>query len=200
MFGLGGTQHAVKLTLFTDAFILDGSIQTRQRRVSDILNLADESFLVLSDVTMDEFGTTGQTIKAPYAQVNLASVLFAVAHDSVEPLPELRTPKAAEQALISIPPFKVTGTIHVFPERDLRDALAELTGTFIPVTEATYWSDTLNEARSTALLVAVNRARAQIMAPHHETDPWAGLPTAGEDVSVDADAISDPAPDPDPWR
>jgi len=198
MFGLGGTQHAVKLTLFTDAFVLDGSIETRQRRVSDILNLAEESFLVLSDVTMDEFGSTGQTIKAPYAQVNLASVLFAVAHDAVEPLPELRTPKAAEQAIISIPPFKVTGNIHVFPERELRDALAELTGTFIPVTEATYWSDTLDQARSTALLVAVNRSRAQIMAPHRETDPWAGLPT--DPVGASPDPAPAPDPDPDPWR
>jgi hypothetical protein len=179
MFEIGGSQHTVHLTLYTDAFVLNGSIETRQRRVTDILNQADESFLIVADVTFDEFGTTGQTTRAPYAQVNLASVLFAVAQDVVEPMPELRTPKNAEQALISIPPFKVAGDIHVLPERDLRFALAELTGTFIPVTNASYWSDVLGEARSRASLVAVNRARAQILAPHREVDPWVGLPADG---------------------
>lgn len=182
MFGITGSQHQIHLTLYTDAFIIQGTIETRQRRLTDILNQADDPFLVLSDVTFDEFGTTGQTIKAEFAQVNLASVLFAVAHDIVEPIPELRTPKSPEQALISVPPFKVTGRIHVMPERSLRESLSELTGTFIPVTNATYWSDTLNEARATATIVAVNHDRAQIMAPHRETDPWAGLPT-GEAAS-----------------
>lgn len=182
MFGITGSQHLIHLTLYTDAFIIQGTIETRQRRLTDILNQADDPFLVLSDVTFDEFGTTGQTIKAEFAQVNLASVLFAVAHDIVEPIPELRTPKSPEQALISVPPFKVTGRIHVLPERSLRESLSELTGTFIPVTNATYWSDTLNEARATATIVAVNHDRAQIMAPHREADPWAGLPT-GEAAS-----------------
>lgn len=176
MFGIGGTLHHIQLSLYTDAFAITGTVDTRQRRVSDILNQAEDPFLVLADVTVDEFGTAGQTGKAEFAQINLASVLFAVAHDVVEPVPELRTPKQAERALISIPPFKVTGRIHVLPERSLREALAELHGTFIPVTQATYWSDTLGEARATAELVAVNHARAQILAPHHEVDPWAGLP------------------------
>ena len=79
--------------------------------------------------------------------MNLESVLFAVADTPVEPAPELRTPKIAEQALISIPPFKVTGRIHLLPERSLREALSELTGPFLPVTEGTYWSDSLGEAR-----------------------------------------------------
>ena len=42
---------------------------------------------------------------------------------------------------ISVPPFTVTGPIHCMPERTLREALGELHGRFLPVTEATYWSD-----------------------------------------------------------
>ena len=56
----GAAQH-VALTLFTDAFMVRGTIDTRQRRVTDILNLADDPFLVLSDVTFDEYGTVGLT-------------------------------------------------------------------------------------------------------------------------------------------
>ena len=195
MIGIGGTQHAIQLTLYTDAFVVHGAIHTRQRRVSDILNQADDPFLVLSDVMFDEFGTTGATIRTEFAQVNLASVLFAVAQDVVEPLPELRTPKSPEQALISIPPFKVIGSIHVLLNRSLRESLVELTGAVIPVTDATYWSDTLDEARATATLVAVNHARAQILAPHHEVDPWAGLPGS----SAAADTLEPPASEPSGW-
>ncbi len=61
------------------------------------------------------------------------------------------------------------------PERSLRDALSELTGHFLPVTDATYWSDSLGEARTQAELLAVNHERAQILAPHRVSDPWAGL-------------------------
>ncbi len=173
--GIGGAQQTVALTLYTDAFVIHGTVETRQRRVTDILNLAEDQFLVMSNVSFDEFGTRGLAVRADFAQVNLSAVLFAVAEEPVDPAPELRTPKVAEEALISVPPFKVTGLIHLLPARSLREGLSELTGHFLPVTDGTYWSDTLGEARATAALVAVNHSRAQILAPHHQVDPWTGL-------------------------
>jgi hypothetical protein len=178
---MGGAPNDVQLTLYTDALVIRGSVRTRQARISDILNQSDEPFVVLSDVTVDEFGTRTSPMKAEYAQVNLSAVLFAVADTTVEARPDLRTPKVAEEALISIPPFRITGRVHLLPERDLREALSELTGTFLPVTDATYWSDTVGEARTSAPMVAINHARAQILAPHREVDPWAGLDRGGSD-------------------
>jgi hypothetical protein len=172
---LGSTAQLVQLTLYTDAFVVRGSIMTRQRRITDILNQAEDRFLVLADVSTDEFGARGESMRAEFAQVNLASVLFAVANDVVEPSPELRTPKSPEEAIISVPPFKVSGFIHLMPERSLREALTELTGHFLPVTDAAYWSDTIGEPREVAALLAVNHERAQILAPHRVADPWAGL-------------------------
>jgi hypothetical protein len=173
--GIGGELHSVELVLYTDAHIVRARYETRQRRVTDMLNASEEPFLVVHDAVFDEFGTTGSPLRAEYAQINLGSVLFAVTTEPVEPVPELRTPKVPEQALISIPPFKVVGRIHLMPERGLKESLEELTGRFLPVTEATYWSDRVGEARQSAAMVAVNHARAQILAPHRETDPWAGL-------------------------
>jgi len=167
----------VELVLYTDALITRGTVRTSQHRVSDILNMTDDLFLILEDVTIDEFGQHGATTRAAYAQVNLDSVLFAVANSEVPSLPELRTPKQAEEAIISVPPFRVTGAIHLLPSEDgnLRHSLTELTARFVPVTDATFWSDHLGEARQQALMVAVNHRRAQILAPHKEVDPWAGL-------------------------
>ena len=192
MFDDGGTPPTVTLTLYTDAFVIRGTIVTRQRRITDILNNAEDRFLVLGDVTSDEFGTRGETIRADFAQINLTSVLFAVADTPVETPPELRTPKVPEEAMISVPPFKVTGRIHLMPEHNLREALTELTGNFLPVTSAAYWSDKLGEARQTAELVAVNHERAQILAPHQYVDPWA-------DVERPPGSAPDPSGEQPPW-
>lgn len=189
--GVSGPPPSVPLTLYTDAFVIRGSLASRQRRITDMLNLADDRFLVLSDVSSDEFGTRGETIRAAFAQVNLRAVLFAVADEPVQAAPELRTPKIAEEALISVPPFKVIGRIHLLPERSLEHALSELTGHFLPVTDATFWSDVLGEPRTTASLVAVNHERAQILAPHQATDPWAGLERGT--------ARPEPPPEPTGW-
>jgi hypothetical protein len=177
---IGGELLDVQLTLYTDAFVIRGKIRTRQRRLTDVLNLADEPFLVVSEATTDEYGSSGIASRTDFAQVNLASVLFAVAGGPIETRPDLRTPKVPEIALISIPPFKITGRIHLMPERDLREALSELTGAFIPVTDATYWSDTVGEALATAPMIAFNHNRAQILAPHKAVDPWSGLDRSRE--------------------
>jgi hypothetical protein len=45
-------------------------------------------------------------------------------------------------------------------------------------------------------MVAINHARAQILAPHRETDPWAGLDRAGEAPAVPpAESIATADPD-----
>jgi hypothetical protein len=172
---MGGEPLVVPLTLYTDSFVIKGQIRTRQTRITDILNQADDDFLVLGDAMVDEYGSRNLATRSEYAQVNLGAVLFAVAETSMEARPDLRTPKVSEQAMISIPPFQVIGRIHLLPERSLSEALSELTGRFIPVTEATYWSESAGEARQSAPMVAINHHRAQILAPHREVDPWAGL-------------------------
>jgi hypothetical protein len=171
--GWAGDEQRVAMTLYTDTFLINGTIQTRQRRLSDILNFAEDDFIVIGDAILQALGGRGERHAAANAQVNLGAVLFAVAQDEVEPLPELRTPKVTETTLISIPPFSVTGRIHLLPDRDLREALQELHGRFVPVTQATYWSDSLGEPARTAPMVAVNHSRAQILSPYGEEEAGA---------------------------
>ena len=175
MYSMFREEDRVELVLYTDALVTRGLVRTSQHRVTDILNHSDDMFLILEDVTVEELGHRGETTKAEYAQVNIDAVLFAVSNAEVPMMPELRTPKAPSEAIISVPPFKITGTIHLLPtENDLRQSLVELTSRFLPVTNATYWSDLLGEARQQAVMVAINHRRAQILAPHTVVDPWAG--------------------------
>ena len=177
---LGPEPQPMPLVLYTDAFVIRGTIRTRQGRITDILNQADDGFVILENAIIDEYGSRELAVRSEYAQVNLGAILFAVADTTIDPRPDLRTPKVPEQAMISIPPFRITGRIHLMPERDLHEALTELTGRFIPVTEATFWSEAAGEARQTAPMVAFNHQRAQILAPHRAVDPWAGLDRGGE--------------------
>lgn len=163
------------VTMFTDSHVIRGHIATRLRRLSDVLNTAEDDFIVVANATMEEFGARGQPDRADFAQVNLSTLLFAVADSIVEPQAELRLVKSQEEALVIVPPFKVVGRIHVLPGRDLREALAELTGRFIPVTDGFYWSETLREPRTSAPFVAVNHARAHVLASYRKADPWEGL-------------------------
>jgi hypothetical protein len=169
-------RQRLTLNLFTDSHVIHGFVETRLKRLSDVLNQAEHDFLVVGDATLEEFGTKGQpTLHAEFAQVNLNALLFAATDSIVEPQPEMRLVKSTEDALIVVPPFKIVGRIHVLPGRDLREALAELTGRFIPVTDASYWSDSLGEPKVQASFVAFNHARAHVLASHEVRDPWQGL-------------------------
>jgi hypothetical protein len=172
---------ALPVTLCTSSSIVTGTVRTRRRRISDLLNEEDQDFLVLSDVTVEELGSHGQPTRARHAQVNLDTVLFAVANTSLEPMPEMHSPKATRTALVLIEPFRVAGQIHPGAKPDEVAALLDLTGRFLPVTEAEYWSTGMDVPRSFAPMVAVNRSRALILADPHVVDPWAGLagPVAG---------------------
>ncbi|MGZ6295601.1 MAG: hypothetical protein ACXWPV_00510 [Candidatus Limnocylindrales bacterium] len=161
-----------RVTLFTDSLLVRGTIRTRQRRLSDVLNAAEASFLVLEEVTFEEFGSRAIADRASYAQINLATVLFGVADEAVEPLAEMRMVKLKQMAILNVPPFHITGFIHLPPEADLHSALQEFEGRFLPVTEATYWSERINEPRTAAPMVAVNHARAHILAPYEQRDVW----------------------------
>jgi hypothetical protein len=172
--------------LYTDSYVVRGWISTYQRRLSDLLNAADPDFLVVEEVALEEFRTGDLIRKAPFAQINLTTVIFAVSEHAVESKPEFRIPKVREKALVIVPPFRLTGHIHLPQQAELRSALMGLTGRFLPVTEATYWSETLREPRTEADMVAVNHARAQIFAPYEEANIW-------RDVKTEADEAAEPA-------
>jgi hypothetical protein len=172
VFGSGPSNRQHQLTLYTDSYVVRGTFNGPANRLTDVLNQAENRLLVLDEAAFEEFGGQSGVERADYAQINLEAVLFAVTDEPVQPMPEMRLPKVPQQALISIPPFRVIGRIHLPAVESLREALGELHQAFVPVSEATYWSDALREPRTRALLLAFNHARAQILAPYEEHDPW----------------------------
>src|SRR5919202_752623 len=105
MFDSYSSELLEPVLLYTDTYKLRGTLRTRTRRLTDVLNDEDSQFLVLEDVTFEELGSGTTVHRAPYAQVNLSTVLFGVSTEEVEPRPEMKTLKVAQEALISLPPF-----------------------------------------------------------------------------------------------
>ena len=187
----------VELTLYTDALIVRGTVRTRQHRVSDILNLSETPFLVLEEVTVTDLDGSAQPIEADVAQINLDAVLFAAADTAIEPLPELRTPKMQREAVISIPPFRISGTLHLLAgSPNLREALTDLTGRFLPVTDAEFEAPSLGLGRAQVAMVAVNHQRAQILAKFREAGDRPVERSSGADPWASAGALATPATDP----
>lgn len=158
------------LTLVTESHIVRGTFSSRLSRLTDILNQTEHDFIVVRNASLEELGEGGVAARAKFAQVNLNSLLFAVADSSVEPKPEMRLAKSPEDALIVLPPFKLLGRIHIIVGSELYAALNEMTGRFIPLTEATYWSDTAGVPSTAAPMVAFNHSRAHILAHLQEAD------------------------------
>lgn len=188
----------VELTLYTDALIARGTIRTRQHRVSDILNLSDTPFLVLEDVRVTDHDGVSAEIDADVAQINLDAVLFAVVDTPVTASPELHAPKMQHEAIVSVPPFRVTGTLHLpAASANLREALTDLTGRFLPVTDAEFESPALGLAPQGAVMLAVNHHRAQILARYSKAGDRPGEgPGSGDTWAPSGAPEGEPASDP----
>lgn len=171
----------VPLTVVTARLVIDGTVRTRRRRLSDLLNEADEPSLVLTDARFQELGTRRVIGTAMVAQVSLAETLFVHSSAPDESAPEMRTTKRAVPATVHLPPFILEGMIHLPPENELRIALEELHGKFLPLTNARYWAESVGEAVVETGFVVVNHARAHFaVAEGVEWQPtdWEAAPAA----------------------
>ena len=194
----------IELTLYTDALIAHGAVLTAQRRVSDILNQSETPYLVLESVTVTDHSGRVQPIAADVAQINLDAVLFAAVDEPAESAPGLRTAKIKRVAIISIPPYRVTGTLHLLAgSTNLREALVDLKGRFLPVTDASFEAPSVGVAAHRALMLAVNHQRAQILANYREPGdrPVEHVAEVGPASGEAAEDVNRPVPrfGGDPW-
>jgi hypothetical protein len=163
--------------LYTEHYLVRGRISTMHGSLLDVLNGAGEE-IVLEDAFFDEFASREIVGQAAFAQVNLAMVILAALDDEFAEGAEAPEPLPGDQVMIGVPPYRVTGHVELGKQRDLRKLLDRMSGRFIEVTDATFWSESLNEPRKRTRVLAVNHARAHVVAPFEERDVWAGVDDA----------------------
>jgi hypothetical protein len=173
--------------LYTEHYLVRGRMSTMKGSLLDALNGAAEE-IILEDAFFDEFASREIVGQAPFAQVNLSMVILAAFDAEFEEGVEAPEPAAGNQVMIGVPPYRVTGHVELGNQPDLRKLLDRMSGRFIEVTDATFWSESLNEPRKRTRVLAVNHARAHVVAPFEERDVWAGV----DDVTLrrpDADTV-----------
>ncbi len=163
LFGTSAAQ-SVRIDLYTAAFRVSGLTATRFTRVADIVNQLASTHLVVEQATVSEYADPTATLGAQQVLVTVDQVLFVVAPDADGAVrPEMRIPKRAVRAQLGLPPFRVTGLIHVPQGSRPIDGLLNAADRFLAMTDVTITSGAYPELKRHVTAVAVQRARAQVL-------------------------------------
>ena len=165
MFGTFNPLESLPLTVVTRYLIIEGTLRTRVRRLTDALNEPDAEHLIMFDATFIEVGSRRVVAGPAVAQVQLPDVLFVHSNGPTESGTEARSPKQPIRAVLLAPPFTIEGQIHLPYEAELNQALDAFGDRFVPVTNARYWAYGVAESPRNVDLLVVNRARAHVAVP-----------------------------------
>jgi hypothetical protein len=165
-FGLGGyaTVEEVEVELFTSAYRVAGTIHTPFRRVAELLNQLPGAHLAIDDATISEHGADGLGERVRRALVTVDEVIVLVAPTLVgESSSEMRILKHPAHAILSIPPLRLQGTIHVPVGSRPEDGLLNVPDRFMPMTDVTLTSPTHPTLDRLVPILALRRDRAHVI-------------------------------------
>jgi hypothetical protein len=154
----------VKVDVYTAAYRISGTVRTRFSRVAEILNQQTGSHLAVDHATVSEYADAMSTIGAPSALVAVDEILVMIAPDlGGASGGDMRIPKRAVRAQLSIPPLRLTGSIHVPAGSRPVDGLLNVPDRFMPMTDATLVSGAYPELERTVAALALRRDRAHVL-------------------------------------
>ncbi len=179
MIGSFNPVQSLPLTVVTPNLIIQGSLRTRLRRLTDVMNEPDLDHLVLFDATFLEVGSRRVVANSSVSQIQLADMLFVHTSRPTESGDEMRTAKQPTRAILLAPPFTIEGQIHLPMEEELGQAVDSLGERFVALTSAKYWAYGVAESPNQVDLLVVNRARAHVAIPVGTEWQRAVLPEAG---------------------
>jgi hypothetical protein len=166
MFGMSpfGETASVDVDVYTSAYRVSGQVRTPFTRIAEILNQLSSAHLAVEHATISEHVDTTGSIGAPMALVALEEILVMVAPGLDGGAREdMRIHKRAVRAQLSIPPFRVTGAIHVPIGGRPVDGLLNVTDRFLPMTDVTLASAAHPHLDRGAAVVALRRDRAHVL-------------------------------------
>lgn len=162
-----------EVELLTDTHRILGYLPGGEGRLTDILNLDPEDPVLLDNVrTTPVCDPEIAPLVTGFAQINKDAIAFGLPHEPPVTQEKRQDTRAFEYVektphlvLISLPPFTITGYLHLAREADLRTALQSLTRNFIPISEAQAVYVLNPSIKWTSEVIIVNRKRAQIFWP-----------------------------------
>ncbi|CAN5503238.1 MAG: hypothetical protein H0X68_11105 [Chloroflexi bacterium] len=159
-----GTLSAVSVDVYTSAYRVSGTIQTRFTRVAEILNQLSSAYLAVEHASTTEHAIPGRVVAAPSVLVSVDEILVMVATElGGDARGEMRIPKRAAKAQMSLPPLHVAGAVHIAIGSRPIDGLLNVPDRFLPMTDVTLSSVAHPELDRSATAVALRRDRAHLL-------------------------------------
>ncbi len=156
--------ESVAVRIYTSAYRINGTIHTPFSRVAEILNQLPSAFVTIEQTTIVEHGGAAPTAHAATAYVALDEILVMVAPDIAgEPRAEMRIRKQPVTAALSMPPLRLSGTVHVPVGSRPIDGFLNVAERFVPMTDVHLTSAAYPELDGEHPIVALRRDRAQVM-------------------------------------
>ncbi|MDH4334555.1 MAG: hypothetical protein OEW24_04750 [Chloroflexota bacterium] len=156
--------HSVAVDIYTSAYRISGKTVTRFARVADIVNQIASTHLVIDEATVSEYADASATLGAQQVLVTVDEILFLMAADTESAArPEMRIQKRAVRAQLGLPPFRLTGSVHVPQGSRPADGLLNVVERFMPMTEVTISSSVYPELGRTTAAVALQRQLAHVL-------------------------------------
>ena len=164
--------RSVPIDVYTSAYRVSGQIATRFSRVGDIVNQVTSSHLVIEQATITEYADPAASLGAQQVLVSLDEVLFVVTDATDrDARPEMRIPKRPVRAQLAVPPFRLTGSVHVTHGSRPVDSILNAADRFMPMTQVTVISGAHPDLGRTAEAVAIQRRLAHLILVPDEDRP-----------------------------
>ncbi|MGH2358782.1 MAG: hypothetical protein ACRDGJ_12390 [Candidatus Limnocylindria bacterium] len=159
-----GEAPAVRVDVYTAAYRVSGTLRTRFSRVADMVNQLSTTHLLIEQATVSEFDDATATLSAQQAYVAVDEILLLAAPElHAESHPEMTIAKRAVRAQLAIPPFRLTGHLHVPQGSRPMDGLLNVSERYIPITDASITSAAHPELSRSVAALAVRRDRAHVL-------------------------------------
>lgn len=125
---------------YTFDHIIRGNLISPDERLSDILNLKNESAILLEDVLVTRLPNLNDILPIKFldARIEKRSILFAcpTQRDITQKSMYRKTARLPCDVCVLIPGFEIIGTIHLTEKFDTRRVLVAHPNNFIPLTNA----------------------------------------------------------------
>lgn len=167
-FGFEGfaSVESVEVEIYTSAYRITGRIHTPFRRVAEILNQLPSAYVTIEEASIVEHAAAGSAIPVPPATAHVAvdEILVLLAPGIAgQPRSEMRIQKQQTTAVLSMPPLRLAGTVHVPVGSSAIDGFLNVGERFVPMTAVRLTSAAHPELDREIPIIAVRRDRAQVM-------------------------------------
>jgi hypothetical protein len=131
----------IEAEFYTYDHMIRGFVDTPQERLSDFLNIKNDTAVVIKDAEVSRLLGRGKSppIKMPETRMEKHSILFAypVERDMTTKSIYRRSVRQIYQVAVILPNFELVGSIHLTEKLEIRRVLLSRSDDFIPLTEAT---------------------------------------------------------------